>query len=334
MTTSVSVVSLDDVTHPILTNRYIAWNQDIENASVFVRRRIELNHAGCSVFGPPGSGLSHSIPLIKLRIQQLGCTPIASHTICWRRMAMKRPHDFVRFIRSSIGIRQNHVGGADPIASLVYPLLETVGQQSAQSLVIFIAKADLMTEFHVEWLGDLRAALSSQRVNSTFVFIGNTGLKFMGAQLNSNGHADLAATFFVHQHEAENIRDLASLTMILETYDEHLRYPENSDCSYTQHFNAKAFAAGWRLCFEATRIWSALTEVHRSAGLPGDPWLTMSEVVSLVRAALTGFKDSVEPGRGIPPMEWSKLFKEISYVQAQKYRNNAGSSDTGSNQTV
>jgi type II secretory pathway predicted ATPase ExeA len=126
--------------------------------------------------------------------------------------------------------------------------------------VLFIDEAQKLTIEVLEYLAEIWNEL-----RPTFILVpilvGRPGLL---TNLAPMAPPPIKTRFFVKVLEMGGIPSLDALTKYLAAYDGPLKYPEQSDWSYSRFFLRAAFDQGWRLEREAAAFWQQLVTASQA----------------------------------------------------------------------
>jgi len=191
--------------------------------------------------------------------------------------------DLLRAIRHKMCTEGTAAQRRDRLTQRIVQMVRSSGQGRA---VLLIDQAHKLQELHYEWLIDFHDEISEQGVELFVFLFGQKELTAISDEFRRTGKTQIIGRFMVDRLDYHGIRSLAEMKACLEAYDEHAKYPEDTDWTYTRYFFPDAYARGWRLAQHAKTFFKAFEEVRAYSPGPGRLEIPMQNFVRTVERFL------------------------------------------------
>lgn len=138
--------------------------------------------------------------------------------------------------------------------------------QNLQSnhILLMIDEAQFMHDQEYKWLCNIQNDMDNLGYRFTVISVGSHELTYQHEVFSMAESAYLLSRFMVRSEAFHGIQSLAELEYVLEGYDKHSEWPENTGISFTQHFFPRAFRSGFRIAEIAEDMWTAFIELAPS----------------------------------------------------------------------
>jgi AAA domain len=256
-------------THPVHTGRYLLGTNEITKMYNTVSRWIECRSPGGIIFGRQRIGKTRAIRFLKEFLPNEFGTDLPVFLYLCQEYA--RPNELVFFedLLRNVG---HPLASTPPARAAIkrdrlYNFLIDKGLKTVEKRVILILDdAQRLQEQHYEWLMDIYNALDRANVELTILLVGQKELKIQKDLFVSTNKAQIVGRFMVHEHEFFGLKTVEDISACLEGFDYDSKYPDDSECSFTQYFFPEMFQEGFRLSNLSNDFYETFVNMRKENG--------------------------------------------------------------------
>jgi len=257
--------------HPVLLREYRFETPMIGRSYAIVRERVAARRTGIFFYGPPRLGKTTCAEEILLLLTK---EFPRSYVLLISARDSQRPSDSHMFKLLLEG--QNHTLASRTDTSLLLRNIKTdiqleVGRRNGTQFVLIVDEMQLLSEMYLKQLLIFHNALSLIKIKMTTVAFAQPEIIDRWTALQTKNQSQIIARFLSEPLQFEGCSSIQELRSLLQLYDEHSRFPEESKISYTQFFFPEAFACGFRLANYTKKIWETLIKHVVSQPVSGLP---------------------------------------------------------------
>lgn len=278
---------MDD--HPMVQDRarpQIATMQ-IETLATAILNAIEDGFDSLQVHARSGSGKSSAGEYLSQHQNVWLQNAIPIETVLIPRRTSASDNALYKVIQHGLRSRSASRSAAiDRLGNIITRICDRCVALDCERFLLFVDEAQRLSASDYEFLANIYDGVRASGFRLFSVFLGQSD--DCGPSRNSGGYASpariphLARRFFLRLHVLHGLRGLEEITYALSRYDaiEHMGIP------FPATFAPTAYAAGWRLTNEASKVVEALKHLRAEAYLSGPDDLAMSTFEPMVRRLL------------------------------------------------
>lgn len=282
--------SIESERHPLLTRRYTLITPMIESLNSEIVQWIKNGVTGGIIEGDPRLGKTKCRRFVGFALSR-HFPRLPVYSMIGRLYAHPSERvffgDLLKAFRHSMYAEGSAAQRRDRLIEGVGGLVQSSGQEK---IVLLIDQAHRLQEMHYDWLVDFHDELSERGIELFVFLFGQRELTSIRDELRRAGKTQIIGRFMVDRLEYHGIRSLSEMKACLSCYDEHARFPEDTDWTFTRYFLPDAFAKGWRLSQHAAAFWKAFEDVRRHGVMHGPMEIPMQHFVRTVERFLTEFR--------------------------------------------
>ena len=251
--------------HPLLLRDYTIPTPAVREAVDIARERVWMRRPAVVFYAKPRVGktrcafatcaaLSEEFRALHLTHVTLEGTPRPSHKHLYRML---------------LGAESHALRGHDAsqlLDRLTAHITLRVRDRGGAQYVLVLDEMQLLDEVDYAQLVVLHNRLEHFRIRMTTIGFAQPEILQRRSALAATRNQQIIARFLAEVVPFRGCASAQALAAILETFDAGSEFPEGSGLSYTHFFVPLAFAAGFRLAYDSTRLWQALTGQGAATG--------------------------------------------------------------------
>jgi hypothetical protein len=196
---------------------------------------------------------------------------------------LKRHESIIRIMARTLGLRVLMKPDLVKVRIDVLNEIESsLRNRAGRHLVLFVDELQSLTIEDMENLQYLQNELALHNIDTSLVGFCQTQIQHTITLLRSQGRPELIVRFLNEMYELPHCKDDNWMSQTLEMYDDKFTYPAGSDCTYTEFFLPRAYAAGLRLATSAADIYRIMWQAAKDAALETLPTVFIFEVFRLI----------------------------------------------------
>ncbi|URN85992.1 ATP-binding protein [Acetobacterium wieringae] len=249
--------------HPIHTGNYKIKTSIVEEAIKKIDEAIKFRIQGMIIYGPSGYGKSTAINIIKNEIYEKYDheiltfvssmpDPLKNTNVFYTRLLKATNHDL--FNKGSAQDKSDRL-----CSQLINLALEENGNRK---ILFFIDEADALDKNEYQCLKDINNQLKAQSIEMTTILVGTEDLISQRNLFSGMKEVQIVRRFMQKTHIFNGIRTKKELQDVLGAYDFGMRFPLDSDLTYTNYFFPMAFSESKFLIHETENLYNCICNIY------------------------------------------------------------------------
>lgn len=304
--------------HPIYDNDYSINTDAIMALFNDVNRWIENQSPGGIIYGKPRLGKTKAIGCITklLRKEYNPDLPIFQLNMTFHKLNEKRFYEqFLNDIGNTFAAKGTTFEKKE---RLINYLINCALEAKSKKIILFIDEANYLEEKEYSWLMDIYNRLQLNGIHMTTLLVGTSEVLVAKQMFIKRKLQQLVGRFMVHEHQFHGVREIKDLQICLASYDFFLKYPVDSDWTYTRYFFPEAYQNGYRLSNDAELIFDCFEKLNEEVNLTARLDIPMQYIILAINICLKDYgadKACLErPGL----KEWKTAIINAGYLQAER----------------
>lgn len=283
--------SIFEPRHPMLELlRPTVATREIERLTNGTVLALEASYRGIGVYSYGRFGKTEAAKYMREHRQWLGRHRATMVSFESPQADRRTDSSFIAAMLTAFRVRySNKSRPHELMQQLVAFLIERCLAEDTKLVIVFLDDANRLKPIDYEHLVTLDNFMTKR--GYYFFAISIFQRDVMGftneSVLRSDYPPHVHGRFLVRKHEFSGVQNIEDLAYYLSRYDESTEWPVGSGVSFTNHFATHAFANGWRLAHEATRLWNAAAELRDQHRLPSEWTWPMKSLEGAVAYLLT-----------------------------------------------
>jgi hypothetical protein len=277
--------------HPMLELlRPAVATREIERLTNFALVALEASYRGICVYSYGRFGKTQAAKYMREHRAWLGRHRATMLSFESHKADKQTDSSFIAAMLTAFHVRySNKSRPHELMQQLVSFLIERCLAESTKLAIVFLDDANRLKPNDYEHLVTLDNAMTQRGYYLFAISIfqrdvtGFTNEVVLRADYPPHVHG----RFLVRKHPFFGVQSIEDLAYYLSRYDESTEWPTGSGISFTNHFAPHAFANGWRLAHEATRLWGAAVRLRDEYRLPSEWTWPMKSLEGTVAYLLT-----------------------------------------------
>lgn len=295
--------------HPIHTGDYKIKTSVVEEAIKKIDEAIKFRVQGLIIYGPSGYGKSTAIDIIKSEIYEKYNheiltfvssmpDPLKNTNVFYSRLLKATNHDL--YNKGSTQDKSDRL-----CSQLVNLALEENGNRK---ILFFIDEADALDKNEYQCLKDINNQLKAQSIEMTTILVGTEDLISQRNLFSGMKEVQIVRRFMQKTHIFNGIRTKKELQDVLGAYDFCMRFPLDSDLTYTGYFFPSAFSKKKFLVHETENLYKCICNIYGKSVFNGHG-LSMNHLCNMIEFLFIKYGIEGTGGEWITEDMWIETVK-------------------------
>lgn len=249
--------------HPIHTGEYKIKTSIIEEVMRKIELAINFRIQGMIIYGPSGFGKSTAIDVIKKELSEKYFNHLLTYA-CTMPDPIKNEKEFYSRILKATGHQLYNKGTKDEKCDRLCSQLISLahGEKENKKILLFIDEADALEKSNYHSLKDINNQLACFNIRMTTILIGTEDLICQRNLFVGKREIQILRRFMQKTYMFNGIKTKDDLEDILAAYDFGMKFPLDSECSFTQYFFPQNFKVKNYLHRETETLYQSLCNVY------------------------------------------------------------------------
>jgi hypothetical protein len=303
--------------HPLYNSNYSINTNEIQDLFTNVKQWIGNQVPGGIIYGEARLGKSTAIDCLETMLRyEYGVTlPIFRMNMTSHVLNEK---NFYQQFLSDVGHDFNKGTAYEKKERLINLFTFCAQEANSKKIILFIDEANFLEEREYDWLMDIYNRLMNKKIRMTTLLFGTTDILSKRKVFIQNNKQQLIGRFMVFEYHFHGIRDIKDLQICLASYDYMLKYPYDSEWTYTKYFFPETFEEGYRLSSDAETLFSCFEKISKSVNNKTKLEIPMQYVISTINICLKTYGADGE-GMSKPGVkEWRTSVDNSGFLLAER----------------
>ncbi|KNZ40995.1 ATP-binding protein [Acetobacterium bakii] len=249
--------------HPIVTGKYKIKTSVVEEVINKIDEAIRFRVQGLIIYGPSGYGKSTAVEIIKNEICEKYNNeilafistmpdPIKNSNVFYSRLLKATGHDL--YNKGSVQDKSDRL-----CSQLVSLALE---ENRNKKILLFIDEADALDKTDFQCLKDINNQLDLEKIGMTTILIGTEDLISQRNLFSGKKETQIIRRFMEKTYVFNGIKSKNELQDVLAAYDFCMKYPGDSDWSFTKYYFPEAFENGMYLSHVTQDLYKCICNTY------------------------------------------------------------------------
>lgn len=191
-------------------------------------------------------------------------------------------------------------------------------EANSKKIILFIDEANYLEEKEYAWLMDIYNRLMLNHISLTTILVGTNEILNKKKGFIRNNQQQLIGRFMVFEYHFHGVKNPMDLQICMASYDYMLKYPYNSDWTYTKFFFPDAFELGYKLSSDAEILYNCFDKISREVNCDSKLEIPMQYIISSINICLKTYgADGVGLDRPTAK-EWRNSVEDSGFLQAER----------------
>lgn len=304
--------------HPIYSGDYKIKTTVIEEAIDKIEQAIKLRIQGLIIYGPSGYGKSTALGIINKEMCKKYNDEILTF-VCTMPSPLRNSKEFFSRILKATGHDLYNKGTAEEKSDRLCSLLINLAleENKNRKILLFIDEADSLEKTEYQSLKDINNQLALANIGMTTILIGTEDLISQRNLFSGKKETQIIRRFMQKTHVFYGIRTKKELQEILGAYDYGMKFPEESNWSYTRYFFPKSFENGILLSHETETLYNCISNIYGNKIFKGSG-LSMNHLCKMVEYIFVEYGSKETNESWITEDMWIKAVKFVDCNHEQE----------------
>jgi hypothetical protein len=303
--------------HPIYDSDYSVNTNAILALYSDLSKWIDNQSPGGIIYGKPRLGKTKAIECVMTMLsKEYSMTlPIFRMNMTFHKLNEKR---FYEQFLDDVGHALAKKGTAfEKKERLINFLVYSAVEAKSKKIVLFIDEANYLEEKEYSWLMDIYNRLMLNHISLTTILVGTNEIIEAKNIFIKNKLQQLVGRFMVHEHQFFGVKSPQDLQICLASYDIMLKYPIDSEWTYTRYFFPESFKNGYRLSNDAEIIFNCFDKMSKG-NKNGHLEIPMQYVILTINICLKTYGSDGEGLLQPTSREWDEAVNFSGFLQAER----------------
>lgn len=301
--------------HPLTENSYIFLTKQIAILYKKTNDWIQNRMPGAVIYGESRMGKSTAIRYLMASLKATWGNKANFYSMITKTDLRLTDKTFFEGMLRAVGHPEISKGTiTDKRNRLTNLLIARASSTNTRKIVFFIDEAQKLTDTHFDFYMDISNELDANGIALISILVGQSELLKKRGSLK--GYRDMIRNrFFLESCEFQGLLTKGDFQLCLNQYDKELKYPTNSDWSFTRYYFPEQFNSGFRLTNYTDIIYDSFWKIQQKYHLTSFEQVPMQYLVNFIRVLLIEYGIDGENCWDLSEKQISDAIKKGLYEQ-------------------
>ncbi|MGE7023361.1 ATP-binding protein [Solibacillus cecembensis] len=244
--------------HPLIQRNYCACSRQIADAAALIYSWVEMAIPGAIIYAKPRMGKSRLIQFIQENFSLDFGKNIPIYSIEWTSHSPKE-NTFFEILLDKFNHDIPFEGRAiEKRKRLRNHIITIVSESKQNKIIIFIDEAHRLKKLEYEWLLDTYNDLERHGIILITFLVAEDKILRTFNELRAKKEMQIIGRFMTETYRFTGLMQINDFKFLLNEFDNNLKFPQDSDLTYTKFFFKEQYEQGFRLSNYLNQLIEAL----------------------------------------------------------------------------